>query len=258
MLNINNMNSMSYASNDNALNGDTDLTIYDNNSKNLFQLEKSGIAVVISMDDHVIQNAMRAASDYVDQILVCRVYCEQRFDRWCKNYLTKNPDFFFIDQDSCDSHACLKYINKLLPGARTIIFSNASEGLRFNELLVVGARALVLRNERSDVIGHAVKALLAGHYYFSDKLVKNLSYDLHANLDNSKSKFHHENIDTNLTPREMETIISLSHSLTYEQIAKKMYVTLSTVQSHVRSIYRKLGANSKTQAVLKAKSIGII
>lgn len=223
-----------------------------------FYIRKVRKAVVVSMDEDIIHNAMKALAEYAEQSLVCRVYCEQRFARWCENFLTQDPDLFLIDQESCDSQACLSYIKNSMPNARIIVFSNEHEGLKLNEFAAAGVHGILMRDESNDVVSKAVRALLAGHYYLSDKVVKGLYVNHVLNLNGLQKENNHRFNRAGLTPREIETITSLSHALTYQEVANKMFVTLSTVQAHVRAIYRKLGANSKTQAVLKAKSIGII
>jgi DNA-binding NarL/FixJ family response regulator len=67
-----------------------------------------------------------------------------------------------------------------------------------------------------------------------------------------------ERSDIKLSPREQETLKLLSQGLSYEQVAENMGVTLSTVQSNVRSLYRKLNVKSQTQAVTMARSYKLL
>lgn len=52
-----------------------------------------------------------------------------------------------------------------------------------------------------------------------------------------------------LSERELTVLRYLCSRLTYQEIAAALYVSLNTVKSHVRSVYRKLGATSRTEAV---------
>ena len=52
-----------------------------------------------------------------------------------------------------------------------------------------------------------------------------------------------------LTPREQEVVAHLARGYTYPQIAEKLFVTLDTVQSHAKSIYRKMGIHKKQELV---------
>jgi DNA-binding NarL/FixJ family response regulator len=51
-----------------------------------------------------------------------------------------------------------------------------------------------------------------------------------------------------LTPREMDVLRLLAQGLTSAQIAEQLVIGLVTVNSHVRSIYSKLGVTSRSAA----------
>lgn len=58
----------------------------------------------------------------------------------------------------------------------------------------------------------------------------------------------------------METIIlqSIGRGLTNSEICEELNLKLPTVKSHIYSLYKKLGANSRVQAILKGKEMGIL
>jgi LuxR family maltose regulon positive regulatory protein len=49
----------------------------------------------------------------------------------------------------------------------------------------------------------------------------------------------------------------LAEGLSYDETARRLQTAVSTVQSHVRNLYRKLGASSKVGAVMRAKALGL-
>lgn len=51
----------------------------------------------------------------------------------------------------------------------------------------------------------------------------------------------------NLTAREQEVVQGILDGLTYLQIAEKYLITIDTVRSHIKNIYKKLSINSKAQ-----------
>jgi DNA-binding NarL/FixJ family response regulator len=53
---------------------------------------------------------------------------------------------------------------------------------------------------------------------------------------------------TDLTPRETEVHELLAQGLTNEEIAKMLYISLSTTKVHVKHIYAKLGVRSRLEA----------
>jgi len=50
----------------------------------------------------------------------------------------------------------------------------------------------------------------------------------------------------------------IAEGLTNQEIVKRLYLSLNTIKVHTRNIYSKLDVNSRTQAVAKAKSLGLL
>ncbi|RMI05046.1 LuxR family transcriptional regulator, partial [Cellulomonas triticagri] len=61
-----------------------------------------------------------------------------------------------------------------------------------------------------------------------------------------------------LTEREREVLGCLRSSLTSEEIAASLFVSVNTVKTHMRAIYRKLGADGRRQAVRTAVQRGLL
>lgn len=58
--------------------------------------------------------------------------------------------------------------------------------------------------------------------------------------------------------RELEILRTLPSMLTTEEIAEAQVVSINTVKTQLQSIYRKLGVNSRRQAVEAARCAGIL
>jgi len=61
-----------------------------------------------------------------------------------------------------------------------------------------------------------------------------------------------------LTEREMDILRLLPGSLSQRQLADSLFVTPNTLKTHLRAIYRKLGVQSRSEAVLGARRQGLI
>lgn len=61
-----------------------------------------------------------------------------------------------------------------------------------------------------------------------------------------------------LTPRESETLELIARGYTYAEVAQLLGVSLSTVQTHIKSMYGKLAARSRTEAVFEARVWGLL
>jgi LuxR family maltose regulon positive regulatory protein len=61
-----------------------------------------------------------------------------------------------------------------------------------------------------------------------------------------------------LSDRELEILRLLAERLTYDEIARALYLSLNTVKTHVRNIYGKLGVNRRRAAAARARELGLI
>lgn len=60
-----------------------------------------------------------------------------------------------------------------------------------------------------------------------------------------------------LTRRERVVLAELGEDVTLEEIATRLFVTRNTVKSQVRSVYKKIGASTRAEAVAWAVEHGI-
>lgn len=61
-----------------------------------------------------------------------------------------------------------------------------------------------------------------------------------------------------LTPKELEVLRLLATRLSRREIGARLYVSLNTVKSHQRAVYRKLGVEHRSAAVSRARELGLL
>lgn len=115
-----------------------------------------------------------------------------------------------------------------------------------------GARGYILKSDSESAMAEAIGQVLEGNYPISPALARTL-----FRLAGSPAEGSVEN-PFGLTPRELETLRNLAKGNSYEEVARHMGISLSTVQTNVRNLYRKLDAHSQVQAVNKARDHGLI
>jgi DNA-binding NarL/FixJ family response regulator len=67
-----------------------------------------------------------------------------------------------------------------------------------------------------------------------------------------------KNKETGLTPRELEILEKLPTGDTVLEIAAQLFVTESTIKTHLSSVYKKLGATNRVQAINAARKLGLL
>lgn len=115
-----------------------------------------------------------------------------------------------------------------------------------------GANGYILKSDSSMSIKQAIQEVLSGNYPISPSLARTL-----FKLAGSPAVGNKVN-QYNLTPRELETLKHIAAGQTYEQVAELMGISVNTIQTNIRSLYKKMGAHSQTQAIAKARNAGMI
>jgi DNA-binding NarL/FixJ family response regulator len=78
----------------------------------------------------------------------------------------------------------------------------------------------------------------------------------HVGLDDESVWAAHLS-DSMFTTREQEVLALLALGLSNQEIGRELYLGVETIRTYVRQILRKLGVANRTQAALKAASIGL-
>jgi LuxR family maltose regulon positive regulatory protein len=106
----------------------------------------------------------------------------------------------------------------------------------------------ILKKKIGDEVGGESLRLLT----YTDKLLAEFSQETLG----EKSK--PETILEFLSEREMEILRLIATGRSNQEIADILVIALSTVKSHINSLYAKLGANRRTQAIALARDLGLL
>lgn len=99
--------------------------------------------------------------------------------------------------------------------------------------------------------GQAVEDFIAGH------ALARLHPKLHAVLSQRREGTTPSSLHVELTARELTVLRLLSTHLSYAEIAARLYLSVNTVKTNLKSLYRKLGVASRSEAVEAATRAGI-
>jgi DNA-binding CsgD family transcriptional regulator len=97
------------------------------------------------------------------------------------------------------------------------------------------------RDASASQIDAAIRAVAAG-----------LIVRLPDAMDRGFGAMHETEAHALLTPRELEVLAALAEGMTNKAIARRLDISLHTVKFHVESVFRKLGARTRTEAAAKA------
>lgn len=86
------------------------------------------------------------------------------------------------------------------------------------------------------------------------RLTRPEKIELHAPFELDEAKLQ----KLGISKREYEVLELVSHGLSNQEIAERLFVSTSTVKTHVSSLLTKLNASRRTQAIRRAKELRII
>jgi DNA-binding CsgD family transcriptional regulator len=66
------------------------------------------------------------------------------------------------------------------------------------------------------------------------------------------------NVETDLSPREIEVLQLIAAGHSNQEIADKLFLSLNTIKKHNSQLFAKLGAVRRTQAIERAKQLGLL
>lgn len=116
-----------------------------------------------------------------------------------------------------------------------------------------GASGYLLKDGSSDHIGRSVRQLLDGGSPISAPIARHLLKRMGQEPAQSA-----RDEQLKLTPRETEVLNLVAKGFSYQEIATTLEMTVNTVASHVKQLYRKLSVHSRSEAVFEAVQRGLL
>lgn len=112
-----------------------------------------------------------------------------------------------------------------------------------------GASGYLLKDAPAERITAGIREAMVGHAPVSPQVAAHL-------LSLFQQATHSRTVEP--TPREREILNMIARGLSYGEVAKALHLSVYTVGDHIKSIYRKLGVNSKSEAIFEARQEGWI
>ncbi|MEZ5142128.1 MAG: response regulator transcription factor [Acidimicrobiales bacterium] len=115
-----------------------------------------------------------------------------------------------------------------------------------------GASGYLVKDCSTDEIANAVRMAASGETALSPQLAASMLDEVRK-LDQPANEE-----DRIITKREEEVLQLIADGCSTPEVAEQLYISQKTVKNHLASIYQKLDARDRTQAVLQAVRMGIV
>ena len=163
-----------------------------------------------------------------------------------------HPDLVVIDPvlNGDDATGAMRQIRELSPQTRILAFAKADEPDAVRAAVRAGADGFLPKGVALEALVDGIHAVLGGVAVIDPFLAMDaLRGDEPANGDA---------LPEPLTPRELEVLQLLGQGHTNPQIAQSLFMAVGTVKIHVEHILGKLGAADRTEAAVRASTLGLL
>lgn len=168
------------------------------------------------------------------------------------------PDIVMMDinMPEKDGLQAIQEIDKLNLGTKIIALSGYDDSDLIFRAMKLGAKGYILKTMASTQLIRAIEEVLSGKVFLPPTLSVRFFDYFQKSYKNECSGSGEENLLSNLTNREEEVLELLTEGENYKSVASKLFISETTVKTHVNSIFQKLQVNDRTQAVLYALKNG--
>ena len=197
---------------------------------------------VLVVDDHaVVRSGLRALLDREDEIAV--VDEASTADEAVFRMIEHKPDVLLMDV-TMPGTSGLEAIPKLLqasPATRVLMLSMHDDPRYVREAFAAGASGYVLKEAADTEVVAAIRTVAAGQSYVNPSLG--------ARMAEAEAKAAAEAKADPLSEREHEVLRMLALGHTNQEIAKTLYISVRTAETHRAHIMQKLGLASRADLV---------
>lgn len=158
------------------------------------------------------------------------------------------PDVALVDINlpNMSGIECISRLKVQLPSLLCLILTSYDNHSSIFDALAAGASGYLLKRTPPAEIVTAIEQVRAGGSPMSPHIARQVvSFFYRTPAPSSEAA---------LTEREHEVITLLARGAMYKEIAYDLNISIETVRSHVKKIYDKLHAHSRTEAILKYRT----
>jgi DNA-binding NarL/FixJ family response regulator len=160
------------------------------------------------------------------------------------------PDVVLLDLElpELDGVSAIPQLKAAYADIAVLVFTAYDTDERVLGAIRAGARGYLLKGAPADEIARGIRSVAAGGSYLEPRVANKLVAEVNA---------PRRNVAT-LSQREYEVLRLVADGLPTKQIAVSLSISERTVKFHVNSIFHKLGAENRAQAVALAAQRGLL
>jgi DNA-binding NarL/FixJ family response regulator len=158
----------------------------------------------------------------------------------------ENPDVVLMDINlpKMSGIECVEKLKEKSPNLQIMMLTVYDDNEQVFKSLAAGATGYILKRTPPAELLQAIRELYEGGSPMTDQIARKVVQTFQQAGKSSKET-------ENLSERETEILSYLAKGYQDKEIAEKFFLSVQTIRTHLRNIYKKLHVRSRTEAVLK-------
>jgi DNA-binding NarL/FixJ family response regulator len=169
------------------------------------------------------------------------------------------PDVLLVDLGLPDMSGLkiVRYVADRYPACDILVVTIFGDENTVLAALEAGARGYLLKGALQHDIAVDIGHLKSGGSPLSPVIARQVLKRMQSRPEKPAAA-PAPDADTTLTPREVEILNAISRGFSYQETGGLLAISVQTVHTHLKRIYRKLAVHSKTEAVYEADRRGLL
>ncbi len=211
---------------------------------------KTRIRVLLADDHHIVRAGIRQLLESAQDI---QVIAEAGDGEEAQSLIEKHkPDVAVLDiqMPKASGIEVTRWVRSHLPEVGVLILTAYDDEPYVMAVLQAGANGYVLKTAKTEGLIRAVHDVYEGKSALDPAVTQKLMSNLFKRTDKTPVE--------PLTERELDVLRLAAKGFTNKAIGVQLTISDRTVQGHLAHIFAKLQANSRTEAVMRGVSLGLI
>ena len=203
------------------------------------------IRLAIIEDNALYRTALQTYLKSTEGIEI--VYLESSITGLLGN-VSLNPDVVIMDIDLGKESGIegVQKIKHVFPGAGIFMLTVFEDDEKIFQSIKAGALGYLLKKDPPAKIVDAIQNIYKGESVMNGRIARKvLNYFSTSKPATPDFEIYH------LTKREKEILLLLMDGLSYKEIAGKCFISIDTLNSHIRKVYTKLNVHSRSEIAAK-------
>ena len=164
----------------------------------------------------------------------------------------EKPDIILLSLDSGGVGLdCLPDLRSAAGEGRIIVLADIRDSEAHHRAMHLGAMGLVLKEQMPEELHRAILKVQSGEVWLDDKLMTSIITKMSRGGQADQKTSKQAKI-TSLSKREQQVIKLVCEGLKNQEIADRLFISLTTVRHHLTSIFSKLEISSRFELIIFA------